>query len=233
MEFFIKKLFEGKRDDLVHLQFEKFSRGKFDNRALVEAKFSKDRYSINTSGEYAGEFARAVAHILGDKKTKVTGVVVSTRDLTGIVNFVDKKQFAGVKKYVLDTEMSGKEILALCEKLPRAFIGLSFSAEGTELKVKPKAPKSGKPGKPDEEAPKADFCKLKTDNKEIVKAILFDIDHFKQVKIAHTFLIDDIEIPKNEPDPVKMREGAVRKGKIIRKITVDGTQLVKEVKFAA
>ncbi len=233
MEFFIKKLFDGKTDDLVHLQFEKFSRGKFDNRALIEAKSSNGKYSINTSGEFAGEFARAVAELLGENKTKVAGVIVSTRDLTGVVKFVDKKQFAGVKKYVLDTEMSGNEIISLCDKLPRAFIGLSFSAEGTELKVKPKAPKSGKPATSGEDAPKADFCKLKTDNKELAKALLFDINNFKQVKMAHTFLIEDIEIPKNEPDPVKMRENAVRKGKIIRKMNVDGNEMIKEVQFSA
>ena len=233
MEFFTTTLFSGKTNERAHLQFEKFSRGTFNNRALIEAKCSSGKYSINTSAEFATDFVRAVAEMLGSKKTAVTGVVISTRDLTGVVPFIDKKQFAGVKKYVIETEMTGTDIMALCDKLPRAFIGLSFVADGTELKVKPKAPKAGKPSGNSEDAPKADFCKLKTTNSAITKQLLFDVTEFKQAKISHAFVITDIETPKNEPDPIKMRENAIRKGTLVRKLMIDGKESKKEIVFSA
>src|SRR3989344_7718161 len=102
MDSFIKKIFDGKTDELVHIQFQKFSRGEFKDKAVILYSYSKDKYSLSTTYEYSNDFARAMAEKLGDSKTKVTGVIVSTRDLTGQVNFVDKKQFAGVKQYILD-----------------------------------------------------------------------------------------------------------------------------------
>ena len=43
-----------------------------------------------------------MAEKLGDGITQVKGIVVSTRDLTGELDFQDKKQFMGVKQYILD-----------------------------------------------------------------------------------------------------------------------------------
>ena len=52
MEFFIKKMFKGEEDNLVHIQFQKFSRGEFKNKAMVNAKKSaKGVYTIKTTPE--------------------------------------------------------------------------------------------------------------------------------------------------------------------------------------
>ena len=40
---FIKKAVENKVDDSVHLQFQKFSKGEFRNRAIIEAKKSGEK----------------------------------------------------------------------------------------------------------------------------------------------------------------------------------------------
>ena len=55
----------------------------------------------------------------------------------------------------------------------------------------------------------------------------------KKAEIAHDFIITDLSIPKDEKDPLKMRENTIRKGKIIRRINVDGRNIVKESKFEA
>ena len=67
------------------------------------------------------------------------------------------------------------------------FIGTSdntnllFKTNNSELKIKGKAPKSGKPGKKgDDEAPKADFCSLKTSDREIMKDLFFDLHDFSE-----------------------------------------------------
>jgi hypothetical protein len=234
MDCFIKKISEGKTDKYVHIQFQKFSRGEFRNKALINGSISKGAFKISTSPEYASELIQIVADKLkDDERTRVTGIIVSTMALEGEVEYEGKSQFMGVKKYSINKDMNKKEIIGLCEKLPLAFIGLSFKAGETELKIKQKMPKSSKPSNKDDEKPKVDFCVLVTKDKEILKKIIFDYPNFKKISINHDFLIEEIKIPKDEKDPVKMRENAIRLGKIKRKIEVDGNKFEKEFRFEA
>ena len=106
---FIKKVFSGKIDNETHLQFQKFSRGEFRDRALIKAKRQGNGFSISTGSEFANELVKTVAEKLGSNKTKVTGAIVSTLDLKEL-DFKDKKQFQGVKRYILDNEIIPKSI---------------------------------------------------------------------------------------------------------------------------
>jgi hypothetical protein len=227
---FIKKIFDGEVDENVHLQFQKFSKGEFQNRALIEAKKTEKGYSIKTSAEFANELVRVVAEKLGDEKTRITGAVVSTQDLTGELEFKDKKQFQGVKRYLIDNEMSGEEVISLLDKFPKNFFALSFEVGKTKLKIKPKAPKSGKPGKSGEK-PKPDFCRLKTDDKKLGESFVFEKKDFKKAEISHCFFIDGIISPEGETDFAKIREMAKRKGRIVREAVIDGVEMKKEIGF--
>lgn len=232
---FIKKIFDGKTDESVHLQFQKYGRGEFRDRALIRVKISAGKFTINTSAEFANELVRIMAVKLGETKCKISGAIVSTSDLVGQLDFIEKKQFQGVKKYLIENEISGKELLTLLDKFPKAFFALSFEVGENKLKIKPKAPKSGKPGKGDEDA-KADFCKLITKDKEIVHSFVFEDKEFKEVTINHSFLIDEIVVPKElaqEKDFAKVRESAQRKGRIIRNILIDGQVFKEEKNFVA
>lgn len=238
MDCFIKKIFEGKgeKDQLVHVQFQKFSRGEFKDKAVILYSKAKDKYTLATTYDYANEFVRFLAEKLGSKKTKVTGPIISTRDLKGQLNYASIKQFAGVKQYVLDCEMSGEELIALLDKLPTAFFALSMTVEGCELKIKPKAPVSGKPSTKADAPVKADFCKFYTTDKNMIKSFIFDseiTESTKKAEIKHVYNINDIIVPKDETDPLKMREMAVRKGKVTRIITIDEKIVKKEHDFSA
>jgi hypothetical protein len=231
----IKKIFEGKIDEEVHLQFQKFSKGEFKGRALIKAKNNKGKFTIFTSAEFANELVRILANKLNGSKTKVTGVVVSTLDLSGQLKFKDKKQFQGIKKYVIDDEMTGKEIISLLEKFPKAFFALSFTVGASSIKVKAKLPKSGKPGKGDDKI-KPDFCKLITDDKTLGESFIFEKHDFKEAEIIHDFIINELVIPdelKKSNDFAKMREEARRKGKIIRRGKIDGKEFKSEKEFEA
>jgi hypothetical protein len=241
MEFFIKKIFDGNSDDLVHQQFSKFSRGDFKNKAMVVGKaMSGGKFSINTTPEYGNELVRILADKLGDEITDVKGVVISTRDLTGELDFQNKKQFMGVKQYILDKEMSGNEILELCDKVPSSFVGLSFKVGDTELKIKPKAPKGAKPSTKGD-APKVDFCRLKTKDKSLVDGLIFDkdISGFKKIEISHDFVINEIVVSDElkaeaDGDFAMIKEKALRKGKLVRRVRIDeGEEVVKEVELSA
>lgn len=229
---FIKKVFDGVKDEEVHLQFQKFSKGEFRDKALIEAKNAGGNYSIKTSSEFANEFVRFAAERLGDEKTKVTGAIVSTADLNGKIDFKEKKQFQGGKRYIIEKEMSGEEIISLLDKFPKNFFALSFNSKDSQLKIKPKAPKSAKPGKGDD-APKADFCNLKTSDAEFAKSFVFEKPDFKDAKIKHTFLINELILPQGEKDFAKIRELAIRKGKIIREAEIDRQKFKKEFEFEA
>lgn len=236
---FIKKIFDKKSDENLHLQFQKFSRGEFRGKAIIQAKFSAGKFTINTSPEFAADFVRLLADKLGNQKTKVTGAIVSTSDLTGKISFKDKKQFQGIKTYLMESEMSGDEILKLMKEFPKVFFGLSFEDNGGNvLKIKPKAPFSGKGGSPkgDGTEKKVDFCKLITRDPKIVASFIFEKPEFKIASINHTFFIEEIIIPselKSEKDFAKVRESAIRKGKIIRKATIDGKEFKTEMNFEA
>ncbi len=236
---FIKKIFDKKSDDTLHGQFQKYSRGEFRGKAIIQAKSSAGKYTINTSPEFAGDFVRLLAGKLGNQKTKVTGAVISTSDLTGKIDFKDKKQFQGVKNYAIENEMTGDEILKLMKEYPKVFFGLSFEdKEGNVLKIKPKAPFSGKGGSPKEgEAEKkVDFCKFITRDKKIVESFVFEKPDFKVASINHTFFIDDIIIPtslKDEKDFAKVRESAIRKGRVVRTAKIDEKEFKTEMNFEA
>ena len=232
---FIKKIWDGKSDELVHLQFQKFSRGEFTNRACVKVKVSSGKYTIYTTAEFANEFVRTMAEKLPGK-VHVTGAVISTADLTGQLDFKGKKQFQGVKQYLMDGEMAGKDILTLLNKFPKAFFALSFMVGDNVLKIKAKAPKSGKPVGKGEEAAVPDFCKLGTMDKEIAKSFVWDKPEFKEALINHTFVIKDIVVPeslKKSEDFAKIREESKRKGVIVRKGTIDGVAVKDEKAFEA
>jgi len=228
---FIKKIFKNQPDNSVHLQFQKFGRGEFRNRALINARKSGNKYTISTTAEFANEFVKITAEKL---KVKVTGAIVSTNDLKEELDFKEIKQFQGVKRYIIDEEMDGNEILSLLEKFPKAFFALSFNCDkdSTNLKIKPKAPKSGKPGKKGEK-PKPNFCRITTTDKALAEDFIFEVPDFKKAEINHEFIINEIIQPEEETDYARIRELAKRKGEIIREAEIDGRKLKTEKEFVA
>lgn len=239
---FIKKIVEKKIDADVHYQFQKFSRGEFRDKAGISAKKAGNKYTINTSAEFANELVKLVAEKVGKNKTEVTGIIVTTADLDKEgLKYESKSQFQGIKKYAINGQMTGDEILGLLNKFPKVFFALSFSTTDGEtfLKIKPKMPKTGKPkggAKEGEEEKKQDFCKIVTTDSKIGESFIFELKDFKEANINHTFFINDIVVPaslKNEKDFAKVREGALRKGKILRVAKIDGKEFKNEIAFEA
>jgi len=230
---FITKIFQGKSDFLVHQQFQKFGRGEFKDKALISARRVKDSVTILTTADFANELVYFCAKKLGKNKTRVTGAIVSTSDLKNSLDIKEIKQFQGVKRYIIDKEMSGDEILSLIEKFPKAFFALSFSVAGNSisLKIKPKAPKSGKPGNKGGKKSKPNFCRITTKDRDFIEDFVFEKSNFKKAEISHKFVISEIIMPEGETDYARIRELAKRKGKIIREALIDGEKIRKEIGF--
>ena len=234
MDSILKKIFSGKIDGNVHGEFVKYSKGSFPNKYLIEAKRQKDRWAIKTNADLAN-FLVARCLELSPGEVQVKGVIVTTSNLSGMAKFPlgNVKQFMGIKQTVVDTKTDSRNILELMEKFPKAFFALSFSAKDLELKTKAKAPKSAKPSARGEKEPKVDFCSLKTSRRDFVDDLFFDIKDFGEASAKHTLEIKEIILPKGESDPVKIRERAERKGKIIRLVKADGKEVRSEKDFIA
>ncbi len=223
MSNIIKKIFEGNNDDEVHNAFIKFSKGTFNDRYLLDAKAQKDKWAIKAGAEYVNTIVEKCLK-KSEEKVQIKGVIVSTMDLREEVTFEFErvKQFMGIKQLIINTELNRDELLALMERLPKAFYALSFKGDDFDLKVKAKAPKGAKPSNKGDKEVKADFCNLKTPDKSLIDELFFDLaDGWKIAKVNHTIVIDNIELPSGVTDPVAMREGAKRGGKIIRSVSVD------------
>lgn len=230
---FIKKLFENKIDEDVHRQFKRFGKGTYENRALVDMTVSNN-IKIKTSFEFTNEFVRLLVNTIKDK-VHITGGIITTKDLKNEgLDFVNVKQFAGVKTYQVDCEISKDSLLHLLDSYPDAVFCLSFSTSYGSLKTKVKTPKSSKPGK-DEEKIKIDYCTFVTKDLDFKKEFAFDIkEDFKKFLARHTITIEGLVVPKQyENDPVSARIYAKRKGKIIRTLEFDNKKAVKEIDFEA
>jgi hypothetical protein len=231
----IKKIFNKEFDEEVHSDFLKFGKGEFQDKYLIEAKKQKDKWTIKTGPEFANHFVKMLLKEASGT-IPMKGVIVTTLKLEGEIGFPIKKvgNFQGIRKIEIDTEVSPLEILGLMEKYPRVFFALSFSVNGNDLKIKPKAPKSAKPSSGDKEA-KAEFCSLKTANPSLVKEIFFDFPEFKEISIRHTIRINEMVYPSNIESlkPEEIRLQSKRKGVVVRKILIDGREEVKEAEFIA
>ncbi|MBU0760384.1 MAG: hypothetical protein KJ600_01615 [Nanoarchaeota archaeon] len=232
MKNVIRRIFFDEIDEQAHLEFVKFSKGLFQNRHLLEGKKQKDKWAVKTSAEFANFFVReCLKDETGDLQFK--GIIVSTGNLKDDCDFPIEniKKYMGISQLVVDSSVAVEKIVSLMEKHPRAFYALSFSTKNCDLKIKAKPPKSGKPGKKGGDGPKADFCSLKTTNKEIVDDLFFDFPSFKEIKIKHEIEITEIEIPEGVENPVELRESAKRKGIVRRIVNVDGREEIKEKEF--
>jgi hypothetical protein len=232
MESTIKKIFSGKNDG-IHDDFVKYSKGLFSNKYMIEAKKVKERWNIKTSNEFANYLVRACLEKV--KEAEIKGVIVATFDVSKEADFPigGIKQFMGIKQAIVEGTIPSEKIIRLMDKFPKAFFALSFSGNDFELKIKAKAPKSAKPAAAGDKGPAVDFCSIKTSDAGIAGDLLFDCLNEKEVAINHSLNIIDIVLPKGEKDPVKLRENAVRKGKITRTITIDEKVTKKEANFEA
>ncbi len=203
---FIKKIFEGKIDEEVKKHFARFSKGVFEDRAMVKIRVEEDRFKLQTSFEYINELVLLIADNI--EEIEVNGKLVRNR----------KKE--EVSTLVTSTELKGF-------KDEYDFLLLNMEGEDISLKCKPSLPKPGK-------KLKADFCTVFLPLK-LLKEFVFDVsEDFKRAEIAHDFVIDDIVVPDEyKSDPLLARKMAIRKGKLVRKILLDGKrETIKEVEFA-
>lgn len=230
-KMFIKKIFQNQVDENVHRQFVRFGKGTFPGRAAIKITRQPEKIKIGTSFELSSDVAEFVAEI---SNSTFSGIVMSKEDIKPIFekNGLD---IIGTKKLgllVYNVENINSKVILEIKDKAYTFL-LDAQGPGIFLSSKKKLPKPGKSGdaKIDDK-----FCQLELDTKfwpQVKSEFAFDLPDFKKALAVHTYTITDIIMPKGEKDFEKIRLLAKRKGKIIRKITIDGKEIVKEKDFEA
>ena len=214
MESFLKKVATGKSDQRDKRYFVRFGKGDYKRRFNMSLDITKDKIKVRAGFELANDLVKFVKEIKRD--VKFSGKILVKDKIAG----KEGKKKAGVFVY----EINEEEV----EDYPSIYFYLLDSQNSDlTLKMKKALPKPG------QEAEKIDekFCALDLDLKYLkdVREIFFwDVPEGKKAIIENEIVINDVEFPKNEKDPVKIRENAIRKGKIIRHMTIDGREVKKE-----
>jgi len=225
---FIKKIFCGQCDELVHEQFVRFGKGEYVDRAAISIKISGSKISAKSGFEYCNDFIKFFAeHSNGP--FDIEGKIFSKKKIESkFAEGYEKKR--GLYVASINKKLSKKELEEIYETFKFHYILCNLSCNEGSLKMdkKPHNPR----GKY-----KEDFCKLKL-NKEIIKDFLeefaFDIRDFKNAAIKHDITIDSVDTSKcNKDDYEDIRINAKRCGIIKRVIDVDGKKIEKETKLEA
>lgn len=218
MDCFIKEIFNGNGKQ-SHNQFIRFGKGRFENRAVLNLQ-KTSKIKLRGSFEWVNDFV-VLASELAD--AKFSGIILSKEQL----NFENEKKKSSIFLYEVPNLDSDK----IKETKDKSYtMLLDGQGEGIALKIKKKLPKPGKnEGKIDDK-----FCQLEADLKywENIKEA-FMLPECKKCRISHTYIIEEIILPKDEKDFEKMRLLAKRKGKIIRKLDVNKKESKEEKEFEA
>ncbi|MBS3071685.1 hypothetical protein J4408_01705 [Candidatus Pacearchaeota archaeon] len=212
MDSFLKKITEKKQDFESKRYLIRFGKGDYKRRFLIS--FSKgSKIKIRGSFEWANDFVKFIRE---NKEITFSGKVLSKDKIAGL----DGRKKGGVFAYeVINSNLKEFEN-------PYFYLVDANDSE-IVLKVKKSLPKPGK----NEEKIDDKFCSLDLDLKywpKVKEFLFWDTPDCKEAKIEHELIITDIEMPKELNDPAKIRELAVRKGKMLRKITADKKESVKE-----
>jgi len=233
----IKNAYEKNIDDHTHHSFIRYSLGQFPKEPFTIKVGSAIK--IWGSFEYVNVFVRFLSK-LAKSTINVKGTIPTMKDIksdleTAGLDVDEKRRTMGKKgmQYMVSGTISPEKAQKLFDDLAGCYLLLDLDSDKLKLKVKKKeTPKIGKA------TPKfATLALPKEFLKEVIEEFLFDhdIESFKAAEITHTYLIDDIKVDEAlvEKDPNRAREEAVRNGKIVRFVTIDGEEFKSEFDFSA
>ncbi|MFW9909282.1 MAG: hypothetical protein ACFFEF_11965 [Candidatus Thorarchaeota archaeon] len=251
----VAKIIEGKPDDYVHAKFVKYGIGEHPGpRAII--KLSKARISFKADLDLEKTFIQAYLHGVPRGNQKVKGTIVTYEDIREVTKkltmpiswSVSKGKGATTFKAKLNETAPIEDIKQLLElDSPTTFYLLSMNPTGSsswKVVTKTSFPKSPAGSDEDEEveAKEPVFSKGSLENNQeafdfLAKNLFPDVLNMitsktKSIYVRHFIRIDDIEIPD---DPkmsfAEKRRLAKKRGKLIRKISIDDETIEKEYDF--
>jgi hypothetical protein len=220
---YVKKIFENKTDETVHQRLVRYGKGEYES-SIMEIKNSKN-IKIKGTFDWCNDLFATIAQNIKED-AQVQGSIIAPRNFENELSFglTSYKKKKGANAGEIETTLKPEQMREIYDKFKNNFILLNVESNNFSLKVGKKLPKPG--GKI-----KEGFCKA-TMPKELLNEFLWEMKEFKDARITHTFIINDLIVPKeNENDYVMARITAKRKGILKRVIEFDGKKIEKEAEF--
>ncbi len=216
---FIKGVCNGKKDEFIHKQFVRLGKGEYE-RFLISLKIGK-KLVVKTSFDMSNFLFYLVANN-ANEDVEVSGKIIANYDFESEVETVKFSKRGKLYTGELKKTFSPKELKELFDKFKMQYMLLNVKGKDIKMKSGKSLPKPG--GKL-----KDNFCSA-TVPLELLDEFAFDFDkNFKKATIVHRIMVDDIIIPEEyKNDFAQARIHAIRKGKLIREIDLDGSKVVKE-----
>jgi hypothetical protein len=236
----------------VHRHFYRYSKGEFTGPALKISR-TKTKITLKGTHEYEDLIQEIITQAATENKIEINGILITGSDISGeIEEFgLDWKltkstgQAENYKADISDTIEKNK-LLEIIESFRKhSYFLLSYNVNpNCKVTTKKRIPQPSKKKMEDEDMnQKTQFCTgtLNTAEKNIkliVDSALSDFsselpDNWKNITLINSYLIDDIILPKDVKNSLLLRIMAIRKGKMIRTIDIDGTIIEKQYNIIA
>ena len=245
---FITKIVNGQHDESLHRHFVKYGKGEFDG-PVISIDNKRKNISMSCTFGYEDLLLGAFATFLQEAEYKVSGVILTHKDETEHLSKFEipsMRYKAPLYKVKVNTQLTKQQIKELITPLIyNDYLFLTIKALDKKVKDNFKCKTTFPKPKEQEEGtlPKLDFAKTVIQNTEgtiewIVTRAVPEIEadtKFKKIIVQNKFIINELRLPEDSEkySATELRRLAVRVGKVIRKIAIDGKEIVKEYTFEA
>ena len=233
----------------IHRHFYRYSRGDFIGPALKITQ-TKAKLTLKGSHEYEDLIHEVVVSGISDpnEKFEIKGRLISGANINDIIINLgfnwDLKQSTGqtknFKAEILDTANRDSILQSIEAFRENSYFLLSFNLNPTcKVTTKKKIPQpSKKKAEEDDVNKRIHFCtgylsKTEKNLNNLIENALYDFKsdlpkNWKSIIIFNNYKITDIEIPKNVSNSRLLRIMAIRKGKMLRSLDIDGEIIEKQ-----
>ena len=231
----------------VHRHFYRYSKGEFLGPAVTISR-TKAKITLKGTHEYEDLIQEITCKTASEDSFVIKGVLLSGKDISDIITNLGldwklKKSTGKTKNYkteFLEQTINKDTLLEAIETLrENSYLLLSFN-NGPSCKVttKKRIPQpSKKKAEEDDLSKRIQFCSGIINNTDsnlnlVLDAVLSDFksnipENWKKLSLTNNYKITGIEIPKNIQNSMLMRVMAIRKGKMLRSLEVDGEELIE------
>jgi hypothetical protein len=233
----------------IHRHFYRYSRGEFTGPAL-KIRQTNTKFTMKGSHEYEDLIQEMVLRGISNpnEKLKIKGRLISGADISNMIiklgfNWDLKKSTGKTKNFKAEfIDTTNRDSLLQCIEMFRAnsYFLLSFNLNpNCKVTTKKNIPQpSKKKVEEDDVNKRIQFCTGYLSNmdknlKNLIDNALYDFKsdlpkNWKSIIVYNNYKITDIEIPKNVSNSRLLRIMAIRKGKMLRSIDVDGEIIEKQ-----
>ncbi len=233
----------------IHRHFYRYSKGDFTG-PVMKISQTKAKITLKGTHEYEDLILELVSMSISDpnEEFEINGRLITGSEISGLLtelgfNWDLKKSTGQTKNYkaeIIDNITKDKLVKSVEAFREHSYLLLSFILNPScKVTTKKKVPQPSKKKVEDEDINKrVQFCVgyLNNTDENLKNTINFIIPDFKSelpknwktLTVVNNYKITEIEIPKNIKDSRLLRIMAVRKGKLIRSLDIDGEILEKQ-----